>query len=78
MKTIAITMDEPTLHLLDELTTISPRWRNRSVLIRVAVREFAEREQRRATEAQEHAILHKHRKQLARQARALIAEQAKP
>ena len=46
--------------------------------VRTAVREFAEHEQQRAIEAQEHEILHKHRKRLARQARALITEQARP
>ena len=78
MKTIAITIDEPTLRLLDEITATSPRWRSRSVLVRAAVREFAEQEQRRDREVQDHAVLRKHRKQLARQARVLIAEQARP
>ena len=77
MKTIAITIDEATLKLLEELASTSPRLRSRSALVRTAVREFAERERRREIEAQEHEVLRKHRKRLARQARALIAEQAR-
>lgn len=77
MKTIAITIEELTLRLLDQITATSPRWRSRSVLVHAAVREFAAQEQQRDREAQDHGVLHKHRKQLARQARALIAEQAR-
>jgi metal-responsive CopG/Arc/MetJ family transcriptional regulator len=77
MKTIAITIDETTLKLLDELAAALPRSRNRSALVRTAVREFAEREHQRNVEAREHEVLRKHRKRLARQARALIAEQAR-
>jgi len=76
MKTIAITIDEPTLKLLDDLTTASRGRRNRSALVRAALREFAEREERKETEAKEHQIFHKHRKRLAREARLLISEQA--
>jgi len=77
MKTIAVTLDETTLNLLDELASSSPRHRNRSALVRIAVREFIEREQQRKSGAQEYEVLHKHKKLLARQARALIAEQAR-
>ncbi len=77
MKTIAVSIDEITLNLLDELAAASPRHRNRSALVRIALREFAEREQQRKNEAQEYGILHKHKKLLARQARALIAEQVR-
>jgi Arc/MetJ-type ribon-helix-helix transcriptional regulator len=77
MKTITVTIDEATLDLLNELAAASPRHRNRSALVRTAVREFAEREQRRKKEIQEHKVLHKHKKLLARQARSLIAEQAR-
>jgi metal-responsive CopG/Arc/MetJ family transcriptional regulator len=78
MKTIAVTIDETTLKLLDELTTASPRLRSRSAVIRTAVQEFAERERQRDIETREHEILRKHRKHLARQAGALIAGQARP
>jgi metal-responsive CopG/Arc/MetJ family transcriptional regulator len=77
MKTIAVTIDETTLRLLDELAAASLRPRSRSVLVRIAVREFAEWEQRRKKEIQEHKVLHKHKKLLAPQARPLIAEQAR-
>jgi metal-responsive CopG/Arc/MetJ family transcriptional regulator len=76
MKTIAITIDETTLKLLDGLAQASKRHRNRSALVRTALREFAERERRQAVEAMEREVFRKHRKRLARQARALIAEQA--
>ena len=78
MRTIAITIDEPTLKLLDGLTTAARGRRGRSALVRAAIQQFVERERRRAREAQEHQILRKHRRRLARQARALIAEQTRP
>ena len=77
MKTIAVTVDEATLNLLDELTDTSPRFRNRSALVRTALREFAERERRRVVEAKDGALFQKHRARLARQARLLVAEQAR-
>lgn len=77
MKTIAITIDEATLKLLDELTGASPKPGNRSALVRAAVREFADRSRRRESEARENRILKSHRRRLARQAAALIAEQAR-
>ncbi len=77
MKTIAVTIDETTLRLLDELAAALPQPRSRSALVRTAVREFAEREWRREAETREHEVLRKHRRRLARQARALIAEQAR-
>ena len=74
MKTIAITIEEAMLKRLDELAMASPRLRSRSALVRAALREFLERE----IEALEHKILRKHRRRLAREARALIREQARP
>ena len=76
MKTIAVTIDETTLQLLDKLRIALPQQRSRSALVRTAIREYAEREQQREIEACEREILHKHKKRLARQARALVAEQA--
>jgi predicted transcriptional regulator len=73
MKTIAI--DEATAKLIDELTQL--RRLNRSALVRTAVRQYAERERRRVTETKDGEIFRKHRKSLARQARALISEQAR-
>ena len=75
MKTVAI--DEATAKLLDELAEKSPRRRSRAALVRTALRQYADAERRRATEAKDGAIFQKRRKQLARQARALIAEQAR-
>ncbi|OGP47746.1 MAG: hypothetical protein A2X89_00530 [Deltaproteobacteria bacterium GWD2_55_8] len=77
MKTIAVTVDEATLKLLDELTDTSPRPRSRSALVRTALREFAERERRREIEAKDGELFRKHRKRLAHQARLLISEQAR-
>lgn len=78
MKTIAVTIDDPTLKLLDELTHGCTRTRSRSALVRMALREFAERERRRQIEAKDGEVFRKHRKRLARQARILISEQARP
>ena len=75
MKTIAI--DEATAKLLDELTETSSRRRSRSALVRAALRQYAERERRRKSESNDGVLFRKHRKRLARQARALIAEQAR-
>jgi len=78
MKTIAVTIDEATLRLLDDLTAGESRRRTRSALVRAALREFAERERRRQIEEREREIFRKSRKQLAREARLLVAEQAPP
>jgi len=78
MKTIAVTVDEATLKLLDALTDTSLRTRSRSALVRMALREFAERERRREIEAKDGEVFRKHRKRLARQVRILISEQARP
>ena len=78
MKTIAISIDEGTLKLLDDMTEASPLHRSRSALVRTALREFAERERRREIEAKEGEVFRKHRKRLARQTRVLVLEQARP
>ena len=77
MKTIAVTIDDSTLRLLDEMADAAPRHASRSALVRTAIRGFAEQQRRRTTEAHEDRILRTHRKRLARQAEALIAEQAR-
>lgn len=71
-----MTIDEATLKLLDELHAAQPG-RKRSALVRIALREFAERERLRVVEEREREIFRKNRKQLERQARALIKEQAR-
>lgn len=78
MKTIAITIDETTLRLLDELAVSSPQRKSRSALVRTAIRGFAEQQRRRKTKADEDRILRVNRKRLAREAKALVAEQALP
>jgi predicted transcriptional regulator len=78
MKTIAITIDETTERVLDELAATSPGPRNRSLIVRKAIREFAERERRRLEEERESEIVRRHRSRLRREARALIASQARP
>lgn len=78
MKTIAVTVDDATLSLLDELTAGEPRRRTRSALVRAALKEFAERERRRVIEEREREIFRRNRRQLAREARLLIEAQARP
>jgi metal-responsive CopG/Arc/MetJ family transcriptional regulator len=76
MKTIAVTIDDATLKLLDELADGATR-RSRSALVRTALHEFVNRERRLEIEAKESAVFRKHRKRLARQARILISQQAR-
>jgi predicted transcriptional regulator len=78
MKTIAVTVDEATLKRLDELAAERPRARGRSALVRAALKEFVERERRRAIELRETEIFKRKRKQLQWEARLLIAAQARP
>ncbi|MGH7388775.1 MAG: ribbon-helix-helix protein, CopG family [Candidatus Rokuibacteriota bacterium] len=78
MKTIAVTVDDATLRLLDELASGQSRRRTRSALVRAALKEFAERERRRIIEAREREIFREHRTQLEREARLLVKAQARP
>jgi metal-responsive CopG/Arc/MetJ family transcriptional regulator len=78
MKTIAVTIDDETLKLLDEQTARGPSRRGRSAMVRVALRDFAQRERQRVTEEREREIFRKHRKQLACEARQLTKDQARP
>jgi len=79
MKTIAIAIDEPTLRSIEEIAKKSPqRARSRSQIIRKAIREFVTKEKQQVRESREREIFKRHRSRLARQARALISEQAKP
>jgi metal-responsive CopG/Arc/MetJ family transcriptional regulator len=76
MQTIAITIDDATL---DRLERLSGRegGRNRSRLIREAVREYLERLERARDDEREAAILRRHRRRLAREASAAVRAQAK-
>ncbi len=78
MKTIAISIDEPTLEALDQFALRQRVPRKRSEVVREAVAEFLARRERLVQEAGERAAIAKHRKLLARQAKALLAEQARP
>lgn len=89
MKTIAISIDSPTLEHLDRLARSraerSPGRReagrgrrpSRSELVRLALREFIARQEKEQREIRERSVLRRNRRLLARQAKALVAEQAK-
>lgn len=78
MKTIAITIDEHMLQRIDRvLTDGGTARRNRSQIIRQAVQEYVERLERLAEEEREREIFRRRRRRLARQAAALVKEQAK-
>jgi metal-responsive CopG/Arc/MetJ family transcriptional regulator len=78
MKTIAITIDEDMLRRIDRLVTKGEATvKNRSQVIRQAVREYVARLERLAEEEREREVFRRHRQLLERQARALVEEQAK-
>jgi metal-responsive CopG/Arc/MetJ family transcriptional regulator len=91
MKTIAISIDEATLTGLDRLAlsaekpgrpTRGPGRRqasgNRSRIVRQALREFLQRREGLLRDERERKVYAKHRRLVARQAEALVGEQAKP
>ena len=78
MKTIAISIDEPTLVALDRLAHKGRIRRKRSELVREALVEFLARREMLEREAVERTAIAKHRGRLARQAKAMVAEQARP
>jgi metal-responsive CopG/Arc/MetJ family transcriptional regulator len=71
MKRITISIDAPTLNALDRLTEKLGVPGKRSELVRKALMEFV------AQDTFERAVIAKHRSLLARQAKAMIAEQAR-
>ena len=77
MKTIAITVDEDTLELIDEMHRSSDEFRSRSALVRAAIREYAALEQKRSDEERERKIIRKNKDLLDRQLKALVADQAR-
>ena len=78
MKTIAITIDDHTLARVDRLASgRGPGRANRSLVIRQAVQEYVARLERAAENEREAAVIHRHRGRLARQANALVREQAR-
>lgn len=79
MKTIAVTIDEPTLFRIDRLVSKKSVFRKgRSEVIRQAVQEFVSRLERMAEEEEERIVFRRHRTRLKRQAVTLLKEQAKP
>ncbi len=78
MKTIAITIDEHLLRQIDRLVAENlTAARNRSQIIRQAIKDFVTRQECLTEEEHEREIFHRHRQRLARQAAALVQEQAK-
>jgi len=78
MRTIAVSIDEPTILALDRLLRGGRKQRKRSELVRQALAEFLARRAREEREERERAAIARHRVLLARQAKALVAEQARP
>lgn len=83
MKTIAVSIDEASLEAIDQLARARGRRRggspaNRSEVVRRAVQEFIARERRHEREEKDRRVLAAHRELIARQAEALVAEQAEP
>jgi metal-responsive CopG/Arc/MetJ family transcriptional regulator len=77
MKTIAVTIDEPMLQHIDRIVAADDvPWKNRSAIIRQAVREFVAGLDRQAEEERERVIFRRQRERLNRQATALVKEQA--
>lgn len=77
MKTIAITVDEETLDLIDELHGASSEFQSRSAFIRAAIREYAARLNRKLEEEREREILRTNKELLDEELKALVEEQAR-
>jgi metal-responsive CopG/Arc/MetJ family transcriptional regulator len=75
MKTIAITIDEPTLRQIDELA--KRRGMNRSEIVRKAAQDYIAEKEAESEEERERKIFRRHRKKLKKEAEALIRAQAK-
>ena len=86
MKTIAISIDEPTLVALDRYAAAAlararregQQARNRSQIIRMAVQAFVSRQERLRREELERSVWATHRARLNRQAAAVVADQGVP
>lgn len=76
MKTIAVTIDLPTLRALDRYRVRSHR-RSRSECVRLALQAFISTARRGESEERERQIVERHYELLNRQAAALIEDQAK-
>jgi metal-responsive CopG/Arc/MetJ family transcriptional regulator len=82
MKTIAISIDNASLDAIDQMARgmrrRGARPASRSAVVRRALQEFIARQRRHEREESDRRVLAAHRKRLARQAKALVAEQAEP
>jgi Arc/MetJ-type ribon-helix-helix transcriptional regulator len=76
MKTIAVTIDEETLKLMDRLHRSSRRFCSRSALVRAAIRAYAAQERERRSRERELRVFRENKSLLDRQLRALVREQA--
>jgi metal-responsive CopG/Arc/MetJ family transcriptional regulator len=83
VKTIAISIDTETLHRLERIArtsrkdpTSKRRRPNRSEVVRLALKEFVVRRERRDREEQDRNIFAANSARLRREERALVAEQA--
>jgi metal-responsive CopG/Arc/MetJ family transcriptional regulator len=79
MKTIAISVDEETLRVLDRLA--SPRRKglgNRSQIVRAALREYLARREEAERDESEWRVWSKHLARVNKQASELVADQAQP
>ncbi|MCL4513154.1 MAG: hypothetical protein M1421_03980 [Candidatus Eremiobacteraeota bacterium] len=77
MKTIAVTIDEPTLRRIERLLAVkNPGWRNRSEVFRQAVYEFVARREKEMEEAREKEIFRRFKRRLNQQTKFLIRTQA--
>ena len=77
MKTIAITIDEDTLERIERLSARDGHpGRNRSRLIRDAVKDYVSRLERATDDEREAGIVRRHKSKLASQAAAAVKAQA--
>ena len=94
MKTIAISIDEPTLAAIDKIARSGGRFRpsgdsvtgaasrrhrvSRSELVRAALQAFVDSERRAEREERDRRVYASQKERINRQAAALVAEQAEP
>lgn len=81
MQTIAISIDEPTLKAIDRLRAGAGKGAkraSRSELIRRAVQQFVEDQERLAWEARDAALIERHHRRLNAEAQAALEDQAEP
>ena len=77
MKTIAITVDDDTMDLLEELQGSSDKFRSRSALVRAVIREYSASRHRRLEEEREREIVQQNKELLDKELKALVEQQAR-